>query len=308
MSDSALQEFLVSPILYVEVDGHPIAYRRFGKGPAILLVHGWPLSGVTYRAMVQELSKTMTCYVPDLPGAGSTAWDPRINDIFVDFARMLRGFVDVLDVQRFALVGHDSGGAIARLLSADLGDRVSALILTNTEVPGHMSRLVWLFQKLAALPGASLVFRALMAWRSYRRSALGFGGAFGDVKKSLDGDFHEACVVPLMRSMEGAVLTLRHADFGALDSLRAAHARITAPTLMVWGASDGFFPLEHARPMAGQFVPHAELQAIPRTRLFVHEEEPELVMSHVAPFLARAVSDPSNEIHESSSDTRRLTA
>ncbi|MGC4061768.1 MAG: alpha/beta fold hydrolase [Aquabacterium sp.] len=55
--------------------GHSqIAYRKVGSGAPLLLVHGYPLSGLTWRHVVPALAPHFTCYIPDLPGAGDTVW------------------------------------------------------------------------------------------------------------------------------------------------------------------------------------------------------------------------------------------
>jgi pimeloyl-ACP methyl ester carboxylesterase len=45
-----------------------IAYREIGSGPPLVLLHGWPLSGLTYRQLIPYLAGRFTCYAVDLPG------------------------------------------------------------------------------------------------------------------------------------------------------------------------------------------------------------------------------------------------
>src|SRR5262245_52293837 len=47
-SMSNLAAYLSAPVERVNI-GTEIAYRRFGRGPAIVLIHGWPLNGATWR-------------------------------------------------------------------------------------------------------------------------------------------------------------------------------------------------------------------------------------------------------------------
>ena len=261
-----------------------MAYRVFGSGPALVMVHGWPLSGVTFRRLIPELQKFFTCYVPDLPGAGDTPWDPTVRDLFFDGGRRIGEFVDRLGLESFAMMGFDSGGAIARIAAAERAGRVFAMVMTNTETPGHSAQLVKMLQTTASLPGAKLMFRWLLRSPTFLRSRFGFGGAFADLK-TLDGDFKQATLEGLQRDPTGALLSLRNADLGVVDHLAEVHAQIDAPLLCVWGDKCGFFPVHAAQEMVENWRGEALLEIVPGRKLLVHEESPESVLRAMIPFL-----------------------
>src|SRR5262245_34866786 len=98
----------------------------------IVFVHGWPLHAATWRRVVERLPQHR-CHLPNLPGAPGSTWDERSDFTIGGLAAWLRGWIDAQGLTRYALVGFDSGGQIARLC-ADGDPRVSALILSNTEV------------------------------------------------------------------------------------------------------------------------------------------------------------------------------
>src|SRR5262245_19631976 len=112
-------------------------HQQTGSGPDLVFVHGWPLHGETFRAIVPRLPSRFTCHVIDLPGAGKTEWtdDTRI-DVRGHTDTLLRA-IDALKLERFAFVAHDSGAAIARIAAAELGSRRAWLVLGNTEIPGY---------------------------------------------------------------------------------------------------------------------------------------------------------------------------
>lgn len=290
MTETALARFRKLEVQHVTLDGYRIAFRSVGSGPPVLFIHGWPLSGVTYRHAIDALKDEHTCIVPDLPGAGDSPWDPRIKEMFGDFTELLRLLADHLGLQRFSLIAHDSGATIARKLAAAMGPRVSALLLSNTELPGYHSKLVARFQRSAALPGAEAMFRWLLGRRAYLRSELGFGSCFGD-RSLIEGEFHEACVLPLLQRMAGPLASLRSANLGVVDELAAIHARIVAPTAFVWGDADRFFPIELARVMAAQFSERRGFHAVPGAKLYVQEEAPGKIIE-VARALLREVEQP----------------
>ena len=73
----------------VDVGTSTIAYWKVGGGPSLLLVHGYPVSGRTWRHVVAQLASDFTCYVVDLPGAGETRWTDRTDFSFAGQARTL---------------------------------------------------------------------------------------------------------------------------------------------------------------------------------------------------------------------------
>ncbi len=269
----------------LEIEGSTVTYRRFGDGPALVFVHGWPLSGVTFRGLVHELVEADTCYVLDLPGAGESPWNPAIRDIFQDFGRLVAGFVRELGLEQTVLVGHDSGGTIARIAASLEPQRVCGLMLCNTECPGHHLDTIEGFQKLSRLPGAPMLFKMLLRSRLYLRSSLGFGGCFAD-ENTVEGEFFETTVLPLRRDPRGALAQLRNANLDVVDQLAELHARLHLPVLLVWGDSDPFFPLHQAREMARDWDAPVCLEVIEGHRLLVHEDAAPQVAGHMRRFLS----------------------
>ena len=281
---SALRSFQEAPVRHLQLGGTNLAYRVFGQGPALVWVHGWPLCGATYRDLVAKLSANYTCYVPDLPGAGQTPWVPSMGETFAGFSALISDLVQALDLDRVALVGHDSGGSVARLAATKLGDRVRALVLFNTELPNHLPWLVRLISALVVLPGSDWIFKQLLRQRWYRHSPFGFGGAFHD-PRLLDGEFHEVCVAPVLEAPRPFLAAMRAADFRVLHPF----LKPAVPTLCIWGAADPFFPLNRARAMVATW-PTARLEVVAKAKLLVYEEAPELALAWMSPFLRSHLS------------------
>ncbi|MEO8603755.1 MAG: alpha/beta hydrolase [bacterium] len=269
----------------VTVGPNRIAYRVAGSGLPLLLLHGWPFSHTSYDALVNRLAPHFTCYRPDTPGLGATQWSEATDFSFGAQARSLRGFADALGLQRYALLGHDTGATIARLLAAEDG-RVASLVLLNTEMPGHRPPWIPLYRHLAALPGRRAVFPLLLRSRRYLRSPLGFGGCFAD-PACIDQAFVARVIAPLLASpqrLDGMLRYLRGIDWRVVDGLEALHAKLSMPVQLIWGADDPTFPVALARRMASQF-PHASMAEIPAARLLVHEERPQAVADVALRFL-----------------------
>ncbi len=272
----------------IDIEHSRVAYWQFGQGPDLFFVHGWPLHSATFRNLVPELSRSFTCHLIDLPGTGQTVSDRAAPIGLEEHATTVRRVVHRLGLGRLAYVAHDSGGAIARLAAA--GDsRVAGVVLGNTELPAHRPWLISLYVALMHVPGSRALTRRLLRWRAYRRSALGFGGAFTD-KRFIEGDFHELFIQPMIDSREvaeGQIRLLEHLDPTVIDRMAEVHARIAAPTLLVWGTDDPFFPLAGAKAMMGQFAGGAELAEIQGGKLYCHEDRAQEFLAHTAPFLER---------------------
>jgi haloalkane dehalogenase len=173
-------------VRYVDVESTRMAYRVVGTGPALVLVHGYPMHGETWRKIVPDLARRFTCYLPDLPGLGLTDWRDDTDFSFPGHARTLRRWIDALRLEAYDLVAQDTGATVARCLADADGARVGRLVLINTEMPGHRPPWVPLYRHLAALPGAAMNFRLLLSQRWFRRTPMGLGGLFVD-RDLLDG-------------------------------------------------------------------------------------------------------------------------
>lgn len=273
-ADEISHSFRSPPQRMIDVGHSRLAYRRFGAGPDVLFVHGWPLHSATFRHVVARLSPFMTCHLIDLPGTGQTDWNDDAPIGLAAHAETLRAAVDELGIERYAMVAHDSGGAIARMLAGD-DERVVGLVLGNTEIPGHTPALVAFYAMALRLPGGPAMFRMLMGRAAVRRSFLGFKGCFAD-PSYVEGEFRELFVDPVLtsrRALRGQLALFR--NLGELRTLREVNARVRVPVRLVWGALDPFFPLGQARRMLEHFGAPADLEVIDDAKLFAHEDFPD---------------------------------
>lgn len=278
-----------------KVGAASVHWRKQGSGPALVLLHGFPLSGCTWDAVVQHLRDRFTCYAPDVIGLGDSHSANADDYSSPGQARVMQELLSELGVRSYAVIGNDSGGWIARELALIDGPRVSQLVLTNTEIPHHRPPWIPMYQALARVPGFAVVVRLLLSSSALRRSPLVFGGCFHDLTR-LEGDFQRRYVEPLRTSdarIAGALEFLRRMKFARLDEFATLHRQLTMPTLFVWGANDPTFPEPRARQMVAQFPNAAGFHAIPDAKLFVHEEHPREVAILVGEFLSssRAARD-----------------
>ena len=276
--------FRREPDRFLDVGAGEAAYRRIGTGPDVLFVHGWPVSGATFRTLLPHLVDHVTCHVIDFPSAGSSRFDADTPMSIKQHIETVRRVVDLLELDQVAVVGHDSGGLIAR--HAMVGDpRLRSMGLINTEPP-EPSRRFRSFIAARRLPGFSAGLGWVAGTPRIRRIGLVLGDAFADASL-LDGEFDEFFLRPLHEHRErcdAAVELLRSFDMKLVTDLPAIHRRIDVPVQLVWGDQDPFFPVATAKAMVDTF-PDARLEIIEGAGLFSHEERPAEVAQALLPTL-----------------------
>lgn len=284
-ADDASNLFRREPDRYLDVGAGEAACWSVGNGPDVLFVHGWPVSGATFRLLLPHLVDHVTCHVIDLPGAGRSRFDANTELSVERHFDNVRRCVDLLELDSVAAVGHDSGALITRYALA--GDsRLRSLGLINTEQSGGSG---WRFKTFLAarhVPG----FGRALGWAAgaprVRRNKFVFGDAFAD-RSLLDGEFDEFFLQPLHDSAErlsAAVRVFKAFDERHVKELDAVHARIDVPVQMVWGDQDPFFPMARAHAMVETFA-DARLEVIEGAGLFSHEERPAEVAAALLPVL-----------------------
>jgi pimeloyl-ACP methyl ester carboxylesterase len=248
-----------------------VAVRRRPAGPVLAVVHGLGDRADTWQGFVAALAPAVEVRVFDLPGHGRA---PRAEDYRYPALVEAVGRA-TSDLDRFAVLGHSVGGAVAWLFAARYPERISHLILEEPAAP-HQSPFIH-----GPTPAATHLY-------TYASPA-----KIADMMRGLDPTFTEedARASHVQRPDGRWEPDFDAALYPALvedardngDAYRAELGRIRAPTLLVRG--DRSF----ARP--GQIE---EIAAeIPDARLltlggghFLHRERTEQLARAVEEFLA----------------------
>jgi haloacetate dehalogenase len=106
-----------------------------GSGPPLLLIHGAPLSHLSWFRVAPELAKTHTVVAPDLRGYGDST-KPEDGDKHINYSKraMAQDKIELMHhfgFDKFAVVGHDRGGRVAHRLALDHPDAVTRMAVLD---------------------------------------------------------------------------------------------------------------------------------------------------------------------------------
>jgi pimeloyl-ACP methyl ester carboxylesterase len=131
------------------VDGVTLAYKTAGKGPLVVLLHGYAQTSHMWLPLMPKLAETHTVIAPDLRGAGNSQRTPAGYDKKT-MATEIRALVRQLGyTQPVQVVGHDIGLMVAYAYAAQYPAEVSKVALMDAFLPGIGDwQNVWLMRDL----------------------------------------------------------------------------------------------------------------------------------------------------------------
>jgi pimeloyl-ACP methyl ester carboxylesterase len=259
----------------VETPSGRIRYVEAGSGPVALFVHGVVLNKHLWRHQMTELSDIRRCIALDLLAHGDTEIASDQDVSVTANANMLREVLDKLQIDQVDLVGNDSGGGIAQIFAARNPERVRTFTLTDCDTHDNWPPEAFKpFVEMAAAGGLSDTLNAMLADKSIYRSPGALGPAYERPETIADEDI-EIYLRPHVRSAQRTKDLARFV--GAFDNkhtltIEPQLRQLQAPTLIIWGTDDVYFPLKWAYWLA-ETIPGAKPPVeLPGARLFFPEE------------------------------------
>ena len=271
--------------------------------PPLVLLHGFPESHRTWRHQVTNLVRDFRVIVPDQRGFGGSDKPEdvdayRTDEIIAD----LLALADAFGFDRFTLVGHDWGGAVAWGAALKHPDRIARLVIVNaphplifqrTLIDDPAQRAASQYIRAFREPGMEAGIRAMgldtFFDKSFakhvdvrriapaeRQAYLDDWGGEGALTAMLNWYRASAIAVPAVGEHAGKPLwTL--APFPTLEM----------PVLVIWGLEDkALLPVQ----LDGLDALCADLRIVlaPDAGHFVPWEQPEMVTSAIRDFMAEA--------------------
>jgi pimeloyl-ACP methyl ester carboxylesterase len=269
------------------VDGFRLAYDRAGRGPAVLLLHGWPGDRTDFREVVPRVAAAADVITPDLRGFGDSdkhQADPAAQYSAAAQARSVAGLIEELGLERPVVAGYDIGSRIGQTLAADRPDLVRALVI-SPPLPGIGDRILspdaqrefWYQQFHRLGLSAQIIDGHPDAVRAYLRhfwehwSGPGFRLPDRDLEHLVTAYAREGSFTASINWYRGGAGSVARS---LAERPPAPGDRITIPATVLWPGHDPLFPLSWSDRI-GEFYADARLIHLPASGHFTPLESPE---------------------------------
>ncbi len=252
-----------------------ISYVEQGSGPVALFVHGVLLNGHLWRHQLADLSDIRRSIAVDLLAHGDTEIAPNQDVSVTANAKMLKEFLDALNIDQVDLVGNDSGGGISQIFAALYPERVRSLTLTDCDTHNNWPPEAFKpFLAMAAGGGLRGTLDAMLADKSIYRSPKALGPAY-EHPQQLSDDSIETYLRPFVRSpqrIHDLERFLAAFDNKHTLTIEPQLKTLKAPTLIVWGTDDVYFPVKWSHWLAANIPGTRRRVEFKDARIFFPEE------------------------------------
>lgn len=262
---------------FIDVAGARVRIRDEGDplSPPILLVHGFTHSLETWDGWAQALTPDYRVIRYDLLGHGLTGPDQKERYSPEERADFLGDVMAALDIEKAFIAGNSLGGLAAWRFAVKNPDRVNALILISpgayplngvneepTEIPAAMKAYLLTAPEAGVLASAQLIYAD--------------DAKITDARLATMRDM-------IRREGNGAALIKSLEEFTLPDPSKAL-AKISAPTLILWGEEDILIPIEQGHKIQST-ISGARLITYSGVGHAAQEEAPEQTVTDATAFL-----------------------
>ena len=267
----------------VQTNDTTIHVRVGGKGPAVVLLHGFGDTGDMWEPLAENLARDHTVVVPDLRGLGLSA-HPEGGYGKWNQAADVRGVLTQLGIDHAVVVGHDIGTMVAYAYARRYPDKTDRLVVMDAPVPGlppwdQIVRLplLWHFD----LGGADMERLVAGRERIYLdRFWNDFAGDPAKVDENTRQHYAELYARPDV--MHSAFAQFRSIRQDAEDNKAALNEKLSMPVLAIGGAKS--FGANEAVVMRNA-ASHVTELVVPDAGHWLMEEAPAATVAAVRSFI-----------------------
>lgn len=283
---------------WIDTSSGKMFARTGGKGPPLLLVHGYAQTNVMWHKVAPALAEHFTLFIPDLPGYGWSAVPaPQANHEPYSKRAMAKVMVELMEKLghvRFRLAGHDRGGRVAYRLALDHPGRVERLAVLDI-VPTHamwhgmdrkLAMKVWHWTFLAQpypIPEA-LISKDPVGYLDRKMATWTKAKDLSAFDPRALAHYHAFFSDPLrIRATCEDYRAGQTSDLAADEADRAQGKKITCPVFALWGGAG--IPSETSGPLAiwREWATDVSGTAVDSGH-FVPEENPEATAAALTAF------------------------
>jgi len=266
-----------------------------GREPA-LCVHGLEGSSRNWTDLMDLLRPRLACEALDLPGFGDSLPRPDGRYSVAALAQSVAALIQARQRGSVHLIANSLGGAVAVKLAAARPELIRTLTLISPALPDSRPRLDLVRFPLLSTPFGARLLHRYQALPPASRVADVITNCYSDPGLFPQSRF-AAEVTELARRD-----TLGHATAALIGSIRTLTAeflrvgrhtawrdaaRVTAPSLVVYGSDDRLVDPRMAGRAAHAFA-GARIVVLPRTGHVAHMEHPEQVAAEIGVLLGTA--------------------
>lgn len=233
--------------IHLTPDGHQLTYTSAGHpdAPPLLMIHGWMSYRGVWGQTIEAYQETHHCIAVDLLGFGESD-KPKEADYSIGAqGQRILHLADALSFDQFILIGHSLGGQIALCIASMLApERITKLVnvagVVSARLMPAIEQVNCKWTALASVfPQLYSLSHWLLRYRWYVRS--GFKAWFYNVEAIPFDDWAEDREMTFQPSMHISGYKTGQAIYNL--NLRTHLAKITAPTLTIFGRQDAVVPL-----------------------------------------------------------------
>ena len=261
-----------------------------GKGPPVLLIHGFGTNSFTWRHVAPDLARDHKVIAVDLKGFGRS--DKPFDERYAasDQAELLTQLILDRDLHDLTVVGHSYGGGVALLLAlqadARLKGRIAKLVLLDTIA---YPQAIPVFFKLLDTPVVSQLGVRMAPPTTQVQMALRI--AYFDNSK-IGADEVKAYADPMKTAAgkHALIYSARQIVPEDVEQISARYATIELPTLILWCDHDRIVPVEIGLKLKRE-MPNATFRIIDQCGHMPQEEQPEETMLQIRQFLGTPLAE-----------------
>jgi pimeloyl-ACP methyl ester carboxylesterase len=271
----------------VSVDGAVVSVTVGGRGPAVVLLHGYAEDSRMWRPLAIALAPRFTVIAPDLPGIGNSSIPSSGLDM-KSSAKRVRDAVHALGYKQVRVVGHDIGLMVAYAYATMYPHEVERLALMDAFLPGvagwdpiYNNPDLWHFRFHGPTPLALVTGRENIYF-SYFWNELA-----ADKDHSLSPESRQEYIAAYSRPGRMAAGWAYFASFPktATDFAELARTKLPIPVLSIGGdKSLGVALAAQAKLVAS----HVTVVVIKNAGHWIMEEQPAATMAALTQFLEGA--------------------